>query len=216
MGKTIRALAAAALSLGAVIGASGLASATGGQQEGAGTPTGAQTAASQEAPATVVAPAGNEAPASGGAEASDQADAEAAQSGPGAPADEEKTYKPKTTDKAGYAEAIKDAQDDAAYYCAEGTEYYDMAKCADAIERAGDAYKPDAGPQNPDEGEGPQSGGATADPAPQSGSSSAPAPSGSAGAGPLATTGAVAAVVVGAAGALAAAGAGLVALRKRA
>ena len=49
MGKTIRALAAAALSLGAVIGASGLASATGGQQEGAGTPTGAQTSASQEA-----------------------------------------------------------------------------------------------------------------------------------------------------------------------
>ena len=40
--------------------------------------------------------------------------------------------------------AIKDAQDDAAYYCAEGTEYYDMAKCANAKAAETELKKQDA------------------------------------------------------------------------
>ena len=121
---------------------------------------------------------------------------EAAKAAAAAPADVASPVPDQT--KADLADKKLDAQ----YFCAEGTEYYDMVKCADAQARlgAGSNATPDAPAVTPD----------TTKPA-----ADAKAPKGKEAKGNLAKTGASFAPLMGAAAAIALAG-GVMVARKRA
>ena len=123
---------------------------------------------------------------------------------------------------------LEDAQLDAQYFCAEGTEYYDMVKCADAKERlgAGSGVTPDAPEVTPDAPEVTPDAPSTAPDNSQSDAkkpaadatkpvAEAKAPKAKEAKGTLANTGASVASLMGAAAAIALAG-GVMVARKRA